>query len=120
MRSLQGIFLLLMILGAGFKSQVIAQQTQQGPWNSPLKIATSTDGINFTSSNIFQDSSGVPHVIRWKGDTLICVFQWFRKPNPSPTWDRVAVKFSYNKGLDWTSPVPLNFLNFPVDYQRPD
>jgi len=48
MRSLQGIFLLLMILGAGFKSQVIAQQTQQGPWNSPLKIATSTDGINFT------------------------------------------------------------------------
>ncbi|MFN6062861.1 MAG: hypothetical protein ACK49K_06190, partial [Bacteroidota bacterium] len=74
MRFLQGIFLLLMILGAGFKNQVIAQQTQQGPWNSPLKIATSTDGINFTSSNIFQDSSGVPHVIRWKGDTLICVF----------------------------------------------
>ena len=113
------IFLLLLILGIGFQNQVIAQQTQQGPWNSPLRIATSTDGINFTSSNIFQDSSGVPHVIRWKGDTLICVFQWFRKPNPSPTWDRVAVKFSYNKGIDWTNPVPLNFLNFPSDYQRP-
>lgn len=119
MRFLQGIYLLLMVLGAGFKDQVVAQQTQQGPWNSPLKVATSTDGINFTSSNIFQDSSGVPHVIRWKGDTLICVFQWFRKPNPSPTWDRVAVKFSYNKGIDWTDPVPLNFLNFPSNYQRP-
>jgi hypothetical protein len=99
--------------------RVLSQMTQQGPWNSPLKIAFSSDGVNFTTSNIFQDSSGVPHVIRWKGDTLICVFQWFRKPIPSPSWDRVAVKFSYNNGLDWTNPTPLNFLNFPVDYQRP-
>lgn len=100
-------------------NRVLSQLTQQGPWNSPLKISFSSDGVNFTPGNIFQDSSGVPHVIRWKGDTLLCVFQWFRKPISSPTWDRVAVKFSYNNGINWTNPIPMNFLNFPADYQRP-
>ena len=95
-------------------------QTEQiGPWNNPLKIALSDDGINFTNESIFQDSAGVPCVIRWKGDTLACVFQWFRQPVNSPTWDKVAVKFSYNNGSTWSQPKPLVFTNMPANYQRP-
>ncbi|MEK9137377.1 MAG: hypothetical protein AAB393_09655, partial [Bacteroidota bacterium] len=78
---------------------------QGGPWNNPLKIASS-DGRIFTPPTTFQDSSGVPSAIRWKGDTLICAFQWFRQPVGSPTWDRVAVKFSYDAGVHWTDPTP--------------
>ena len=89
------------------------------PWERPLKFATSTDGQNFTASQIWQDSSGVPSVIKWKGDTLICAFQWFRQPNPSPSWDRVAVKFSYDNGLSWTQPSPIVIPNMPVGWQRP-
>ena len=89
------------------------------PWQNPLRIAYSSDGIQFAPPTIFQDSSGVPSAIHWKGDTLVCVFQWFRVPMGGPGWDRVAVKFSYDLGLSWTSPVPIVIDGFPANFQRP-
>lgn len=93
--------------------------SQNFPYERPLKISSSNDGITFTNTAIFQDSSGVPSVIRWKGDTLACVFQWFRLPRNSPSWDRVAVKFSYNAGQTWTEPTPIVINGLPAKYQRP-
>lgn len=93
--------------------------SQSPPWESPLKISRSADGTVFDEPAIFQDSSGVPSVIRWHGDTLICAFQWFRLPVNTPTWDRVAVKFSYDLGLNWTQPVPIIVDGLPANYQRP-
>ena len=81
--------------------QVISAQPT-GPWNNPLLMTTSADGQQFDLPVIFQDSAGVPSLIRWKGDTLVAAFQWFREPKPSPTWDRVAVKFSYDNGETFT------------------
>ncbi|MBK8227807.1 MAG: hypothetical protein IPK70_11615 [Flavobacteriales bacterium] len=92
---------------------------QSPPWERPLMQAWSSDGIIFSSPAIFQDSSGVPSVIRWRGDTLIAAFQWFRQPNPSPSWDRVAVKLSYDNGANWTVPEPIVINGFPATYQRP-
>jgi hypothetical protein len=92
---------------------------QNFPWERPLKIAWSADGITFNAPTVFQDSSGVPSVIRWKGDTLISAFQWFRAPVGSPTWDRVAVKFSYDNGSTWTQPLPIQVSGFPANFQRP-
>ena len=89
------------------------------PWEQPLMIASSTDGVTFDTPTIFQDSAGVPSVIRWKGDTLVAAFQWFRQPNPSPSWDRVAVKFSYDSGTSWTDPTPIVVNGLPPGYQRP-
>lgn len=89
------------------------------PWERPLKIAWSSDGITFNTTAIFQDSSGVPSVVRWKGDTLACVFQWFRQPINSAAWDKVAIKFSYDAGRSWTSPTPIKINGFPAAYQRP-
>ena len=85
-----------------------------GPWNNPLNMAWSADGTNFTASSVFQDSSGVPCVARWKGDTLICAFQWFRQPMNSPSWDRVAVKFSYDAGTTWEEPIPIIISGFDI------
>lgn len=93
--------------------------SQGYPWERPLKTAWSNDGITFSTPTIFQDSSGVPSIIKWKGDTLICAFQWFRIPNPSPSWDRVAVKFSYDNGITWTQPTPIVVNGLPPNYQRP-
>jgi hypothetical protein len=92
---------------------------QNGPWNNPLMMGWSADGRFFNSSTIFQDSSGVPSAIRWKGDTLICAFQWFRQPMGSLSWDRVAVKYSYDAGLHWTAPTPIVIAAFPAGFQRP-
>lgn len=89
------------------------------PWQNALIIVQSNDGINFNTPVIFQDSSGVPCIINWKSDTLVAVFQWFRQPNPSPTWDRVAVKFSYDNGTTWTTAVPIVVNGLPANYQRP-
>lgn len=92
--------------------------TQTPPWDRPLMHAWSTDGITFSAPSIFQDSSGVPSVIRWQEDTLICAFQWFRQPMGSASWDRVAVKFSYDDGASWTVPTPI-VIDLPPGYQRP-
>jgi hypothetical protein len=89
------------------------------PWERPLKIAWSSDGSTFNTTSIFQDSSGVPSAVRWKGDTLACVFQWFRQPVNSATWDKVAIKFSYDAGRSWTHPTPIKINGFPAAYQRP-
>jgi hypothetical protein len=89
------------------------------PWERPLKIAGSSDGITFTPPAVFQDSAGVPSAVKWKGDTIACVFQWFRQPMNSPTWDRVAVKFSYDNGFSWSQPVPVIVNGIPPNYQRP-
>jgi hypothetical protein len=89
------------------------------PWKNPLMIAKSADGVVFSTPAIFQDSSGVPSLIRWHGDTVIAAFQWFRQPNPSPSWDRVAVKFSYDGGSTWTQPAPITLGGLPTSYQRP-
>jgi len=96
---------------------LIAQNN--GPWNSPLRFAWSSDGVNFPTNAIFQDSAGVPSLIRWKSDTLICAFQWFRQPVNTPTWDRVAVKFSYNNGISWSEPKPIVINGIPTSFQRP-
>jgi predicted GH43/DUF377 family glycosyl hydrolase len=92
---------------------------QNGPWNNALRIAYSNDGIAFGANSVFQDSSGVPTVIKWKGDTLVAAFQWFRLPQNSSSWDKVAVKFSYNNGKSWTEPTPIIINGLPQTYQRP-
>ncbi|MBP6185543.1 MAG: T9SS type A sorting domain-containing protein [Saprospiraceae bacterium] len=102
-----------------FFAFLISARAQTGPWNNALRMAWSSDGVIFGASTVFQDSSGVPSVIHWKGDTLIAAFQWFREPKPSPSWDRVAVKFSYDNGLTWTEPQPIVVQGMPVNYQRP-
>jgi len=89
------------------------------PWTAPLMIANSNDGITFDAPVVFQDSSGVPSAVRWRGDTLVCVFQWCRQPVGSPTWDRVAVKFSSDNGASWTLPQPIVVHDLPPSYQRP-
>ena len=93
--------------------------TQAPPWQNPLMIAWSADGATFDPPAVFQDSAGVPSMVRWRGDTLICAFQWFRQPQPSPTWDRVAVKFSYDNGGTWTVPEPIVVNGPPSNFQRP-
>lgn len=93
--------------------------SQNYPWERPLRITWSNDGRTFDKSEIFQDSSGVPSLIRWKGDTLICAFQWFRQPKNSSSWDRVAVKFSYDNGFSWTEPTPIVMNDLPANFQRP-
>jgi hypothetical protein len=102
-----------------FLMNVAAFSQSSFPWQHSLIIVQSNDGINFSSPAIFQDSSGVPCIIHWKADILVAVFQWFRQPNPSPTWDRVAVKFSYNNGLTWTNPTPIVINGLPPNFQRP-
>lgn len=97
----------------------VSMTTAQQPWLNPLKICSSADGITFYTPVLFQDSSGVPTVIRLGGDTLVCAFQWFPMPMYNPHWDKVAVKFSYDNGISWTSPMTCIFMGLPGNFQRP-
>lgn len=96
---------------------VVSAQT--GPWNNALLMATSSDGTNFGTPSVFQDSSGVPSAIQLSDGTLVCAFQWFPAPMNGPHWDSVAVKFSYDNGASWTQPTQCIFNGLPSGYQRP-
>jgi len=100
-----------------FYSNAIFSQGE--PWKRPLKICSSADGTNFTGIQTFQDSSGVPNFIKLPSGNLACVFQWFRQPVGSPSWDRVAVKFSSNNGINWTEPNPIVVNGLPGNFTRP-
>jgi hypothetical protein len=89
------------------------------PWRRPLKICTSSDGQSFTNIRTFQDSAGVPCILRLQSGILISAFQWFRQPVGSATWDRVAVKFSSDNGITWTEPQPITVNGLPQNFQRP-
>jgi hypothetical protein len=89
------------------------------PWRRPLKICTSTDGQSFSNIRTFQDSAGVPCILRLQSGILISAFQWFRQPVGSATWDRVAVKFSSDSGTTWTEPQPIAVNGLPQNFQRP-
>ncbi|MEO8666466.1 MAG: T9SS type A sorting domain-containing protein [Ignavibacteria bacterium] len=92
---------------------------QNEPWKRPLKICSSIDGVSWTGVQTFQDSSGVPCVIKLPSGILISAFQWFRQPAGSLTWDRVAVKFSGDNGISWTIPQPIVVNGLPVNFARP-
>lgn len=110
-------FTLLLFFSISF---CLKTKAQSFPWLSPLKICTSTDGINYSASTTFQDSAGVASVIKLGSDTFICAFQWFPMPFQNATnWDKIAVKFSYNGGITWTSPTTCVFSGIPMGYQRP-
>lgn len=97
-------------------------KAQTPPWLSPVKICSSTNGVSFGTSTVFQDSSGVATIIRVgssTSDTLMAAFQWFPMPMGNPKWDKIAVKFSYNGGATWTTPTTCSFTGLPANYQRP-
>jgi hypothetical protein len=90
-----------------------------GPWNNPLLIAFSSDGAVFTTPQVFQDSSGVPSMAKDSAGRLVAVFQWFPAPMHGLHWDSVAVKFSQDDGLTWSSPAPIIVNGMPPGFQRP-
>ncbi len=108
---------LLVSLVLFFSQDILAQKSP--PWERPLKICYSSDGITFGTAQIYQDSSGVPSSVKLPNGDLICAFQWFREPMGPPSWDRVAVKFSSDNGFSWTTPVEIEIPNLPTTYQRP-
>jgi hypothetical protein len=111
MKKIKLIFLLVVL---NFADCGFAQ-----PWLNPLLIATSTDGTNFSTPQIFQDSSGVPSVIQLNNGNLICAFQWFPAPINSQGWDSIAVKMSTDNGVSWTAPTSVNVAGIPGGFQRP-
>jgi len=109
------IFQVLFILFQGLQS--LAQSTH--PWERPLIICNSIDGINFSSCSLFQDSSGVPSLALDSSGRILCAFQWFPEPFQGLHWDSVAVKISLDTGLTWSEPEAIVIQNFPANFQRP-
>ncbi|MDQ3018977.1 MAG: T9SS type A sorting domain-containing protein [Bacteroidota bacterium] len=97
----------------------IKLSAQNEPWKRPLKICRSIDGVNFSNIQTFQDSAGVPSVIKLSSGVLMSAFQWFRQPVGSLTWDRVAVKFSSDNGINWSEPQPIIVSGLPANFARP-
>jgi hypothetical protein len=108
----------LLCITALLSARYISAQGEP-PWRRPLKICSGSDGRNFGNIRTFQDSAGVPCILKLPSGVLISAFQWFRQPVGSGTWDRVAVKFSSDNGSSWTTPQPIAVAGLPQNFQRP-
>jgi hypothetical protein len=89
------------------------------PWENPLMICHSNNGVTFTPAVVFQDSSGVPSVCKDSTGKLLAAFQWFPAPMYGLHWDSVAVKTSLDNGQTWSFPQPIVVQNLPANFQRP-
>ncbi len=108
----------LLILSVGLVG-IITTVIAQAPWSNKLMIATSSNGTTFNTPQVFQDSSGVPAVIRLSSGILIAAFQWFPAPINSAGWDSVAIKTSTDDGASWSNPISINVTGMPGGMQRP-
>ncbi len=113
----------LFLFWSSLSLSIYAQNLPTPAWEKALRIATSSDGTTFGAATVFQDSSGVPCIIRLSTGVLITAFQWFQAPmSPDPGGGSprgyVAVKFSTDNGLSWSSPTLTIFSGMPVDYRR--
>ncbi len=113
------IILSLFLFLSSLSLSIYAQSPTSPPWKKALRIATSSDGTTFGAATVFQDSSGVPCLIRLSTGVLVTAFQWFPAPQYGPGWDSIAVKFSTDNGLSWSSPTSTNFSGIPRGYRRP-
>lgn len=95
-----------------------AQQPARGPWENPVLISESADGLRFTNPRVWLQGAGVPHVTRDSRGRLIATFQWF-PTDRRQDWDRIAVRFSTDGGKTWTDPQAIRVTDYPARYHRP-
>lgn len=100
---------------------IIANSQAQSPAGYDLIICKSTDGINWTSNALFQDSSGVPSITQHSTGVLFTAFQWFPAPATATntSWGKIAIKKSTDNGLTWGTPTLAVFTGSPTGYKRP-
>jgi len=87
-------------------------ESDTGPWNSGLFIATSEDGLIFTDEKLFLEHSGVANLIMISDSTLIATFQYFSFVNED-MFNIIAYTTSRDLGKTWSSikPVEINDLS---------
>lgn len=116
MRPLLPLLVLLAALTAGEPSR--SQGLGQGPWNNALLISESTDGVRFVNPRVWLQGGGVPNLVNDGKGRLIATFQWFPQGR-SDAWDKIAVRFSTDRGKSWTNPEPITVEGLPPGHNRP-
>lgn len=81
-------------------------ESDTGPWNSGLYIATSEDGLTFTDEKLFLEHAGVANLIMTSDGTLIATFQYFSFLNED-MFNIIAYTLSSDSGKTWSSVKPV-------------
>ncbi|MBM4313766.1 MAG: hypothetical protein FJ122_07570 [Deltaproteobacteria bacterium] len=97
--------------------QIIVANTQ-GPWNAGLILCSSSNGSAWSNFRTIVNQGGVPCLARTISGRIAAVFQWFPFDKPE-AFDKVAVSFSDNYGISWSSPQTIQLQNVPSNYMRP-
>jgi len=84
---------------------------KKGPWESPIYIAFSQDGLTFTDEKLFIDHAGVANVIMTDDGELIATFQYFSYTNEE-MFDVIAYTVSEDYGQTWSVVKKLRFSGF--------
>ena len=99
------------------QEQITQMTKKDGPWNTNLMIAESSDGQSFSNAKVFVERAGVTSITKDSKDRLISAFQYFPVDDPS-SFDLVAISTSADQGKTWSKPQTAKFYNMP-QIQRP-
>jgi hypothetical protein len=92
--------------------------TENGPWRTGLRIATSSSPTAFSGFTSWVPQAGVASLAALPGGRVIGVFQWFPFDDLA-SFDRVSVVFSSDSGRTWSAPRRIVIQGFPDTLQRP-
>jgi hypothetical protein len=88
-----------------------------GPWDNDVHLVRSwPDGVQEKLA-VF-GRAGVPSLIRLSDRRLMAAFQWFPE-QPAQAFDKIAVSFSEDDGVGWSTPTPIEIEGLPAGYRFP-
>jgi len=88
------------------------------PWENPIYLAYSDDGLNFSNEKLFVDHAGVPNIIQTKDGKLIATFQYFSYTNED-LFDVIAYTVSDDYGDSWSTVKKITFSNGNTNIDGP-
>ena len=92
-------------------------QTQPGPWDNDVQVyRVGRDGRPARLATF--ERSGVATVARMKDGRLVAAHQHFPQDDQR-NFDRVAVRFSSDEGVNWTAPVAITVEGMEAGLARP-
>lgn len=97
-------------------SQENTQQTwppsTNGPWDGKIVLASSEDGLSFTSGETLVEQAGVPNLLLTSDGTIIATYQYFSF-DIQEEFDVIAYSVSEDEGKTWTDTEIIDIQGLP-------
>jgi len=104
-------------LVAGPRALAQAGPRGPGPWDNDVHLVRSWPDGTQEKLAVF-GRAGVPSLVRLADRRMIAAFQWFPEL-PAEAFDKIAVSFSEDDGVGWSTPTAIEIEGLPAGHRFP-